>query len=53
MIVGDVLSSDLLATDGARLLQTGNAITEAVLEKLTNYVRLKGVREPFFVEIKE
>ena len=53
LVIGDVLTSDLLATDGARLLQTGNAITEAVLEKLTNYVRLKGVREPFFVEIKE
>lgn len=53
LIVGDVLVSDMETTEGARLLHAGSAITEAIFEKLTNYVRLKGVREPFFVEIKD
>lgn len=53
LVVGDVLVSDLETTDGARLLQSGSAITQAILEKLTNYARLKGVREPFFVAVQK
>ncbi len=53
LVVGDVLISDLETTDGARLLNAGSPITEAILEKLAHYARLKGVREPFFVAVQK
>jgi response regulator RpfG family c-di-GMP phosphodiesterase len=53
LLEGDVLMSDIQATDGTRLLAEGNIITEELLAKLKNYVRVKGVREPVRVAIIE
>jgi hypothetical protein len=44
-----VLAADLYTQDGKRLLAAGNMLTEPLLERLWNYSRLFGLREPVLV----
>jgi response regulator RpfG family c-di-GMP phosphodiesterase len=50
MQVGDYILSDIATMEGKLLLRAGNTINQALLEGLTNYSRLIGLREP--IEIK-
>jgi CheY-like chemotaxis protein len=49
MLVGDVLLKDVKTLDGRKLLSAGTRLSEPFLERLYNYRRLVGVREPISV----
>jgi response regulator RpfG family c-di-GMP phosphodiesterase len=51
LAIGDVLVADLHAIDGSLLLSEGNAITEAIMEKLKLYAEIKGIQEPIQVAV--
>jgi CheY-like chemotaxis protein len=46
MLVGDILLSDVQTLDGRKLLSAGTRLSSPFLERLHNYRRLIGVREP-------
>lgn len=47
---GQVLLSDVVTAEGTLLVAAGKSITETVLERIRNFARLSGVREPIEVE---
>ena len=51
LFVGDVLYYDLHLLDGKMILPRGATITNVLLEKIMNYHRLKGVREPIQIAL--
>jgi len=51
LFVGDILYNDLDLLDGKMILPRGATITSVLLEKIMNYHRLKGVREPIQIAL--
>jgi response regulator RpfG family c-di-GMP phosphodiesterase len=51
--VGQMLLSDILTGTGALLITAGNRVSESLRERVRNFARLQGVREPIRVEITE
>lgn len=47
---GMVLRSNVVTKDGLLILSAGHQITEMTLEKIQNFERLSGIKEPIFVE---
>jgi hypothetical protein len=45
-----VLRSNIETKEGTLILSTGHHITEMTLEKIKNFARVSGIREPIFVE---
>jgi len=50
---GMVLHSNIETRDGTMILCAGNHLTEMTLEKIKNFARVSGIREPIFVEAPE
>jgi response regulator RpfG family c-di-GMP phosphodiesterase len=50
---GMVLQSEILTKDGLLIITAGHHITEMTLEKIKNFGRLSGIKEPIFVEAPE
>ena len=48
--VGAVLKSDLYTTDGILVLPAGSEINQMLMEKLRNFSRLSGIKEPIYVQ---
>jgi response regulator RpfG family c-di-GMP phosphodiesterase len=48
--VGQILLSDVLSGNGTLLIKAGNWISETILERIVNFAKLNGVREPIQVE---
>lgn len=46
LVAGDVLFSDLVLLDGKKILPKGVMLSPIFLEKVLNYHRIKGVKEP-------
>jgi response regulator RpfG family c-di-GMP phosphodiesterase len=51
--IGQTILSDIITETGAMLIPAGNRISESLREKIRNFARLQGVREPIKVEIIE
>lgn len=51
--VGHILQTDVETTDGLLLLQRGQTITAAKLEKIKNFMDLFGIKEPIKVSLGE
>ena len=49
--VGQILLSDVVASNGTLLIRAGNWISETILERVSNFAKINGVREPIHVEI--
>jgi len=49
--VGQILLSDVLMGNGALLIKAGNWISETLLERVKNFAKLHGIREPIQVEV--
>ncbi len=49
--VGQILLSDVLMGNGALLIKAGNWISETLLERIKNFAKLHGIREPIRVEV--
>ncbi len=47
---GMVLRSDIVTKEGTLILSTGHQLSEMTLEKIQNFNRLAGIKEPIFVE---
>jgi hypothetical protein len=47
---GMVLHSNIETRDGTPILRAGHHITEMTLEKIKNFARVSGIKEPLFVE---
>jgi response regulator RpfG family c-di-GMP phosphodiesterase len=50
LAAGMVLRSNIETKEGTLILSTGHHITEMTLEKIKNFARVSGIREPIFVE---
>ncbi len=50
--VGQVLVSNIVTRKGKLLLSTGQRLTNIHLQRLRNYSKLEGVREPVRVQIE-
>ena len=50
---GHVLISDLSTLDGVLIVPAGQALTAMVIEKVRNFDRMGGIREPVAVEVPE
>jgi len=50
LVTGMVLRSNLETTDGTLLLSTGHEINQMTLEKIQNFARVFGIKEPIQVE---
>lgn len=50
LTVGQTLLTDVFARNGILLIAAGNVVTSTVLERLQNYSRLAGVKEPIRVK---
>ncbi len=50
---GMVLRSNIETCDGMLILSTGHQLTEMTLEKIQNFNRLSGIKQPIFVEAPE
>ena len=50
---GMVLCSNIETNDGILILCAGNHLTEMTLEKIKNFARVSGIKEPLFVESPE
>jgi response regulator RpfG family c-di-GMP phosphodiesterase len=50
LAAGMVLRSNIETKEGTLILSTGHHITEMTLEKIRNFSRVSGIREPIFVE---
>jgi response regulator RpfG family c-di-GMP phosphodiesterase len=51
--VGQMLLSDVITGSGALLIAAGNRISESLREKIRNFAKIQGIREPIKVEIIE
>lgn len=51
--VGQMLLSDVMTGTGALLITAGNRVSESLRERIRNFARLQGIREPIKVEIVE
>ncbi|MBZ5495705.1 MAG: response regulator [Acidobacteriia bacterium] len=49
--VGQILLSDVVTCNGALLITAGNWVSETMLERIKNFAKLKGVKEPIQVEV--
>jgi len=49
--VGQILLSDVVTRGGALLITAGNWVSETILERIKNFAKLKGIREPIQVEM--
>jgi response regulator RpfG family c-di-GMP phosphodiesterase len=49
--VGQILLSDVMTYSGALLISAGNWVSETILERIKNFAKLKGIREPIEVEM--
>ena len=49
--VGQILQSDVVTSNGTLLISAGNSISETVLERIKNFARISGVKEPLQVAI--
>jgi response regulator RpfG family c-di-GMP phosphodiesterase len=49
--VGQILLSDVLMGNGTLLIKAGNWISETILERIRNFAKLNGIREPIQVEV--
>lgn len=47
---GQCIVSDIETSDGALLLSTGSVLSEAILEKIRNFQRVSGIKEPILVK---
>lgn len=47
---GQVLRSDIQTTDGKVLIAAGYAISDTLLERIANFARLNGIKEPITIE---
>ena len=45
-----VLQSNIETTDGTLIFCAGNHLTEMMLEKISNFARVVGIKEPLLVE---
>ena len=50
---GMVLHSNVETRDGTLILSAGHQLSEMTLEKIRNFDRLSGIKEPIFVEAPE
>jgi response regulator RpfG family c-di-GMP phosphodiesterase len=50
---GMVLHSNIETKEGTLILCAGNHLTEMTLEKIKNFARIAGIKEPLFVEVPE
>ena len=50
---GMVLRSNIETKDGTLILSAGHALSEMTLEKIQNFERISGIKEPIFVEAPE
>jgi len=50
---GMVLRSNIETRDGTLILSAGHALSEMTLEKIQNFERVSGIKEPIFVEAPE
>ena len=50
---GMVLRSNIETRDGTLILAAGHALSEMTLEKIQNFERISGIKEPIFVEAPE
>jgi hypothetical protein len=48
--VGHVLCADVLTREGLLIVVTGARVTPALLERLRNFSRLAGIKEPLHIE---
>lgn len=48
---GQILLSDVVTCNGALLITAGNHVSKTLLERIKNFAKLKGVREPIQVEV--
>ncbi|HEX4343575.1 MAG TPA: HD domain-containing phosphohydrolase [Verrucomicrobiae bacterium] len=48
---GMILRSDIQTKEGTLILTTGHQISEMTLEKIQNFDRISGLKEPIFVEL--
>ena len=53
LVPGHVLVYGIETTDGKQLFAAGNKITEPILERLTNFSQITGIKEPIVVLIEE
>jgi len=47
---GQILVSDINATNGVLLVAAGNRLTEIMIKRLNNYSTFDGVKEPIYVQ---
>lgn len=50
LFLGQTLLSNVETKDGVLLISSGSLITEPLLERLSNYAKLVGLKEPIFVD---
>ena len=50
LALGQTLGADVITSDGRLLISAGHVITETLLERLRNFAKLNGLREPLSVE---
>jgi hypothetical protein len=50
---GMVMRSNIATKEGILILSAGNPLTEMTLEKIKNFARVSGIKEPLFVESPE
>lgn len=50
LLVGQVLASDVETTGGILLVRAGTKISPLLLEKLKNFAKSSGIKEPFLVD---
>jgi response regulator RpfG family c-di-GMP phosphodiesterase len=51
--VGQMLLSDIVTGSGTLLIPSGNIISESLRERIRNFGRLQGIREPIKIEERE
>jgi response regulator RpfG family c-di-GMP phosphodiesterase len=50
LLLGQILLSDVETADGVLLIAAGHTISNATLERIKNFARLSGIKEPILVE---
>jgi len=53
LAAGMVLRSNIETKDGTLILTAGHPLSEMILEKIQNFERVSGIKEPIFVEAPE
>jgi len=51
--IGHVLSSNVETKDGVLIICSGTKVTQMALEKLRNFDKLQGIKEPFYIQTQE